>query len=175
MKRIIQSILKSSKKVIEFCGKHPFATGLLAILGIIGFIISVKGYRVDRQEAESTTQQVESVSNQIKTLDEKIGESYNNGQFLYEEKVELYWNDWWGHPLSSRKEIEKYHQAEITIRGEGKTVDFSGVLSMNCMNGKHYWVTASNFSSQIASDEEIERLVPKEVISNVYKLYCREK
>ncbi len=173
MNKTTKSILDTSKKAIEFCGKHPFATGLLAILGIIGFMISIKGYSVDRDEAASTTKQVESVSNQIKTLDEKIGSSHNNGQFLYEEKVELYWNDWSGHPLTSWKEIEKYHQAEITIRGEGKTVDFSGILSMNCKNGRHYWVTASNFGGQISSVDKIEKLVPEQVIKNVYKLYCK--
>ena len=134
-----QRFLGLIHSAIELCGKHPFATGLFAILGIIGLAVSIVGYKKDREEAVQTTDQVAGVSEQIEKLEGKIGKAYREGIFLYEEKVEIYWNDWWGHPHRSDYEIQKYGQAELTVRGEGKTVDFTGTLSMNCSNAKYFW------------------------------------
>lgn len=38
------------KLFVEACGRHPFATGLFALLGVIGLIFSFYAYRVDRAE-----------------------------------------------------------------------------------------------------------------------------
>ncbi|MEO1495158.1 MAG: hypothetical protein AAFV19_23690 [Pseudomonadota bacterium] len=50
--------LKSLKTSIEFCGKHPFATGIIAILGIAGLVLSIVGFSLDRQDAADTTEQI---------------------------------------------------------------------------------------------------------------------
>ena len=159
-------------RAIEFCGKHPFVTGLLAILGLFGLWLTIVGYSKDREDAASTTNQISEVSEQLEEIDGKIGESYRQGIFLLEEKIEIYFNDWWGHPHASDFEIQKYGQAELTVRGEGKTVDFTGTLSMNCENSRYFWKGGQDFQSPL-SDEEIEEIVPKQIYRNVYKLLCR--
>ncbi len=53
------------KSAIEFCGQHPFATGLLAIFGIAGLILSVVGFQFDRQEAAETTDQISNLRDEI--------------------------------------------------------------------------------------------------------------
>jgi len=78
----LSTFLTLLKKGVEFCGKHPFATGLFAILGIIGLIISLKGYNRDRQEAEATTNQVDSVARQIQNIDTKL-EQYNTKESIF--------------------------------------------------------------------------------------------
>ena len=53
---------------VEFIGKHPFATGLLAILGIVGFLVSVVGFRLDRHESIETTAQLTEVEDQLDSI-----------------------------------------------------------------------------------------------------------
>lgn len=106
----------------------------------------------------------------------RYGESSGEeGVFLYEEKIEIYWNDWWAHPLRSREHVARVRQAEVAITGEGKTVDFSGVISMNCENGKYFWKSASNFRRPLVDKQAIEDKVPDQIHRNVYKLFCRER
>ncbi len=45
-------VLELVHRGVECCGKHPFATGLFALIGIIGFIFSIYGYQKDRSETE---------------------------------------------------------------------------------------------------------------------------
>ena len=51
--------------LIEFCGEHPFATGLFAILSVIGLVLSIVGYLLDRSEAQATTEQITNVQEEI--------------------------------------------------------------------------------------------------------------
>jgi hypothetical protein len=53
--------VRAVHRAIELMGKHPFVTGLLALLGILGFIISVAGFQLDRKEATETTAQIQDV------------------------------------------------------------------------------------------------------------------
>lgn len=74
-KYYISKFTASTKSTVEFLGKHPFATGLLALLSIFGLIFSIAGYRVDRDYAEATTMQVELVERKLddiaKTINKK--------------------------------------------------------------------------------------------------------
>lgn len=44
-------IARSLRATIEFVGTHPFATGLMAILGIVGFVLSVISFSMDIENA----------------------------------------------------------------------------------------------------------------------------
>lgn len=50
---------------IEFCGKHPFATGLFAVVGALGFAFSIYAFGIDRFESKSTQTAIESVERQV--------------------------------------------------------------------------------------------------------------
>lgn len=60
-KTVLNGILNNIRAGIEFIGKHPFATGLLALLSIAGLAISIIGFELDRSDARSTTEQVANV------------------------------------------------------------------------------------------------------------------
>ena len=44
---------------IEFCGKHPFATGFFALIGLVGLVLSMYSFQLDREEYKSSTQQLD--------------------------------------------------------------------------------------------------------------------
>ncbi len=102
----------------------------------------------------------------------KIGAASEGGIYLFKERVERYWNDWRAYPLASKM---KEGQPELAIRGEGKTTGFIGFLSINCENGKFYWLAAANYHKTIVKEKEIAEIVPAQVISNATKLFCRRK
>lgn len=93
---------------------------------------------------------------------------------LYREPVEIYWNDWTGHPLVSIDELPTKEQVDVVIYGTGKTVSFNGVVSMNCNEGGgHYWLTASQWNGQeLLSKAEIAKVVPEKVIKAVREVVC---
>jgi len=59
IKNTKQILLSPIRSVLETIGSHPFALGVLSVVGLIGFYISIQGYLIDRKEAEATTQQIE--------------------------------------------------------------------------------------------------------------------
>ena len=63
------------KGFVEMCGRHPFATGLFAILGVIGLMFSVYAFSVDRSESRETTVQIGSVADSLATVGQRIAES----------------------------------------------------------------------------------------------------
>ena len=71
-KERIHSHLWLVRSAIEFIGKHPFATGLLGLLAVLGFIIAVFSYKVDRQEAQETTDQIATVQSGMDQVVEHI-------------------------------------------------------------------------------------------------------
>lgn len=185
-------VLPRVRKFIEFCGEHPFATGLFAILGIVGLTLSFVAFGVDRFESVDSARQVDAVSKdiqsevsasseaisrrvddvggdlraEIKALEDKIGDRQGGRVFLLEDRIEgVYSNFWYAHPIS------KTSQAELTVIGEGKLADFVGLLTMNCENGKYFWKSSSNWSDNI-SETEADATVPEQVIRNIYRLFC---
>lgn len=141
------------------------------MLGLLGLALSVHSFLGDLESAKSGAAHARKVENKLETIESKVGQPYNGGVFLYEEPVEIYWNDWWAHPLKSRADVKEYGQAEPTITGEGKTVDFVGLLSINCENGKHTWRGTQNFDRTLG-EQETDEIVPPQVIKNAHKLFC---
>lgn len=58
---------RSSKavRVIEWVGTHPFATGLMAVLGIIGFVFSIYTFVVDQADSKASSAQAEKMQGSI--------------------------------------------------------------------------------------------------------------
>lgn len=63
------------KSAVEFCGRHPFATGLFALLSAIGLILAIVDFGYSRQEAESTEAQLGRVEQQVFSLEETVRSS----------------------------------------------------------------------------------------------------
>ena len=84
-----------------------------------------------------------------------------SGTFLFREDVERagYYNDWFASSLEGRE------RAAVTIVGEGKTVEFRGVLSLGGPGAEASWTSAENFGRVLEGDE-LERLVPAQVIES---------
>ena len=90
----------------------------------------------------------------------RIGSRIKGGIFLYREMIEMYWNDWLAYPMMDKSQLPSAGQVELSVKGEGKTADFSGILSINCQNGKYSWLNSP--------DDEI----PNRVIRNARSLFC---
>lgn len=103
----------------------------------------------------------------------KVGSSLEGGKYLFREAVEGYWNDWIGFPVMIKTASET-GQSRVTIVGEGKTATFIGNLSINCENGKYYWESAGSASEFLTSESQTHALVPRSVISNAIKLFCKK-
>jgi hypothetical protein len=69
---VIIGVARQTHSAIEFCGKHPFVTGLFAILSVVGLLLTVVGYRLDRNEAQSTATQVQRVEEKIDEMSSSI-------------------------------------------------------------------------------------------------------
>ena len=104
----------------------------------------------------------------------KVGTNIEGGIFLHREPIEIYWTDWIGFPLMT-KSAAATGQARLTVIGEGKAASFTGVLSINCTNGKYYWETATNGIENLPPSNErlINEVVPRQVIKNATRLLCR--
>ena len=91
----------------------------------------------------------------------EIGDKDENGYwFLYEEPIEgVYTNTWWGKQKGSSGS-----EVDVSIRAEGKTADFSGVLHIYCNNNSHAWKSGRNFDSPVPVDQ-IRDLAPNKVIT----------
>jgi hypothetical protein len=105
---------------------------------------------------------------------QSIGSPYEGGLFLYQQPVERYKNDWVAFPLMPRNKIPTTDQADVQIKGEGKTVDFSGNLSINCGTGKYSWKSASNFGKTLSQPAEVSEVVPTQALKNAQSLFCRK-
>jgi hypothetical protein len=104
--------------------------------------------------------------------DPKAGDKMNNGIFLYRNHIEMYWDDWIAYPLSDKGAIKQTSQANLTIVGEGKTVDFVGNVNINCDNSKFSWKSGNNFSTILPSEEEVASVVPDEVMKEATQFFC---
>ena len=94
-----------------------------------------------------------------------------NSVFLYDQPIEgVYGNNWWGTAVSSGET----GQINIYIHGEGKAVDFDGILSLSCENPSGYfWKTASNFETPVKKKEMIE-ILPNIVLQSARTLFCEK-
>lgn len=102
----------------------------------------------------------------------KVGERGDAGSiFLHVEPIEgVYVNNWWGTAVGSADDGD----VKVYISGEGKTVDFDGILSLNCESADgHFWKTASNFETPVKQNEMGE-ILPKKVLQNARKFFCKK-
>lgn len=80
---------------------------------------------------------------------------------LYTEPVEgVYSNSWSATSVNNSN--------PILVRGEGKTVDFVGLLNVDCDNAvMSNWSYATNF------DEPNASVVPAQAIKKIRQLFCK--
>ena len=84
---------------------------------------------------------------------------------LYREPVDMYWNNWTGVKLPERNAY---------ISGFGKSAQFDGIISLNCNDAKHSWITASNSAIETCMTEsEINQIVPPQTISAAFRAFCK--
>lgn len=180
-------IIESIHSAVSICGKHPFATGAFAIIGLVGLIFSIYSFSVDRGDTAASTQQISDVNNAVvsglaetSTSIERIGtkieqknranrSTYQDGTFLYEDKLEGVYSNFWTAYL-----LRHTPSPELTIRGEGKTIEFSGVISLNCESGGYYWETSSDFQNPL-SESETKKVVPIQAIRAARRIFCWDK
>ena len=110
--------------------------------------------------------------NSISANTPKLGDMVDGGVFLYREDVEIFWNDWIAYPLTDRSNLPTPSQLNMTIIGEGKTVDFIGNVSINCNNGRYFWRSAVNWDTYITDEEILAETIPEEVILGSISLLC---
>ncbi|WP_430417396.1 hypothetical protein [Parasphingorhabdus sp.] len=60
------------KSFVEACGRHPFATGLFAILGVVGLLFSFYSYNADRVESAQSTMNQSQISKNVAELDTRV-------------------------------------------------------------------------------------------------------
>lgn len=65
LKQRIVGYGSTARRFVEFCGRHRFLTGLFALLSVAALLLSIVGYRLDRQEATDTSTQVQRVEEKI--------------------------------------------------------------------------------------------------------------
>lgn len=61
-------IARGVRATIEFVGTHPFATGLMAILGIVGFVLSVISFRMDIENAAQSQADTDALKQGLETV-----------------------------------------------------------------------------------------------------------
>lgn len=66
------NLLRWAYLAIKLVGQHPFASGAFAIIGLLGFALSIQSYRLDRLESQLATEQVASVQNAVAIVDHRI-------------------------------------------------------------------------------------------------------
>lgn len=71
---VSKGVVLGIKQGIEFCGKHPFATGLFALIGVFGLFVSIYGFVLDRGEANETERQITELDEKVRNLDTNISE-----------------------------------------------------------------------------------------------------
>ncbi len=62
------------RTALETVGTHPLATGTLAVLGVIGFILSVLSFGVDRKESRVNDDQLLKIDAKVDRLNEARGD-----------------------------------------------------------------------------------------------------
>jgi hypothetical protein len=97
----------------------------------------------------------------------KVGSPIDGGTFLYRDHIEGYWNDWIGYPMTEKNNLPSNNQVEIAVKGEGKNIDFRGILSINCENGQNYWLAANA--------DEPEENIPTQVTNNTVSIFCNNQ
>lgn len=95
----------------------------------------------------------------------KVGTAINGGVFLHREPVEMYWDDWVAYPMMDRKDLPSDGQVILAINGEGKSVNFNGILSINCEDGQNYW--------EAANADTPDEHIPVAVKNNAVSLFCK--
>ena len=68
LKGYVTKVFEVTRFSIEIFGKHPFVVGVLAFLSIAGLIISIVSFRLDRHDAEATTEQVAGANETIEKI-----------------------------------------------------------------------------------------------------------
>ena len=87
--------LSAFKSGIEFVGRHPFATGLLAILSVVGLVLSVYGFALDRRDAGNTTDQVASIETSLQAVRSELdGLDESLGDASIEQPVKIEFGRW---------------------------------------------------------------------------------
>ena len=104
----------------------------------------------------------------------KVGTSVNGGILVYQELVERDYNDWIVYPLMDKRNLPSTYEIQLTIIGEGKTTSFIGNVDINCATGREYWKSGNNFHEILVSQNNIQSVVPAQVVVNSIRLFCKQ-
>jgi hypothetical protein len=82
IKRNIAQTIEAVHSFIKFFGRHPFIVGVLAIIGVSGFVLSIVSYRTDRTDAQATTDQVAGVNDIVEKLYDEVQSQKRDWQIM---------------------------------------------------------------------------------------------
>lgn len=60
--------LHATKQFIETCGRHPFATGLFALLGIFGLVFSFVTFAIDQTDSKQDSKKVDHIQQAVERV-----------------------------------------------------------------------------------------------------------
>jgi|GEM_PF-6489492 len=106
--------------------------------------------------------------------DLKVGTPIDGGILVYQEPGERDYNDWIVYPLMDKRNLPSTYEIRLTIIGEGKTTSFIGNVDINCASGREYWKSGNNFHEILVSQNDIQSVVPAQVVVNSIRLFCNQ-
>lgn len=61
------------REFIEMCGRHPFATGLFALLSVVGLLFSFVGFGVDQVRSQRDAQDSAALQSSLERIEDSVG------------------------------------------------------------------------------------------------------
>lgn len=104
----------------------------------------------------------------------KVGSPVDGGILVYQEPVERDYNNWIVYPLMDKRNLPSTYEVRLTIIGEGKTTSFIGNVDINCTSGREYWKSGNIFHEILVSQNDIQSVVPAQVVVNSIRLFCKQ-
>lgn len=152
-------------------------------LGLAGSLASIVGLLFlflpsDSRKSETMVfgnVQNQSGSNNVQAGEQVVVNNYSSQAskptFVHREEIGgPYINEWYAQPLTST-DVSGGRGLTVLILGEGKTVEFSGILNFKCDGGHKNWRSVQNFYQTITDESEIKALVPEAVFHTTCRLF----
>lgn len=135
------------------------------------FILLLITLSVSAYSAEQTSSEMQQEAHASGSATQSVDVEENPSYMVFHDQIEgtVYSDSWYAYLIDHSRFLDRHM---LFVMRDGKSGDFSALLSLSCKDKTVRWQWGIRYGSQVVEDSFFKNDIVQEVVKGIIKKYC---